>query len=165
MDEIKCISYADWISLISSVIQKGLACDELKQLKEVYPYSVGESYDGMIYNQIAKLEEYIIQESINTFQKRISLCMEEMDLEVVESAFTILRKHLNDGLFFLHIPNCPELVKEKLFEEIQKNVTAFTDSFLKYLRKIEYADSNLFIQDFVFLCKKRIRKINEITGV
>ena len=113
MGNVEYISYTDWISLISDVMAKGLACEEFNELKKVYPLSVGDSYDTMIYNQLAKLEEYMLKESVSSFQKQMTLCLEEMDLEIAEMAFLRFRRHYINCMFFLQIPDYSESVKVK----------------------------------------------------
>ena len=162
MDNVKYISYADWDALISKVMTKGLACNELEELKEVYPLLSGDSYDVMVYNQLAKLEEYMIKESVSSFQKQMGLCLSEMDLEIAEIAFSRLRRHYKNCMFFLQIPDYSESVKRKMLEEIRKNWISFIDSFFKYLKKIEYEDNSVFIQDYVYICKKKLQKIKNI---
>lgn len=162
MDNVKYISYADWIALISSVMTKGLACNELEELKEVYPHSAGEPYDVMVYNQLAKLEEYMLKESVSSFQKQIALCLDEMDLEIAEIAFSRFKRHYINCMFFLQIPDYSESVKSKMSGEIRKNMNSFIDSFMKYLKKIEYADNSVFIQDYVYICKKKLQKIKKM---
>lgn len=162
MDNVKYISYADWLSLISGVMTKGLACEEFSKLKEVYPYSAGDSYDMMIYNQLAKLEEYMLKESVGTFQKQMTLCLEEMDLEIAEVAFSRFRRHYINCMFFLQIPNYSESVKSKLSGEIIRNLKSFIESFTKYLKGIEYADNSVFMQDYVYICKKYLKKIKNM---
>lgn len=162
MDNVKYISYADWISLISGVMTKGLTCEELNKLKVVYPHSVGDSYDTMIYNQLAKLEEYMLKETISSFQKQMTLCLDEMDLEIAEMAFSKFRRHYINCMFFLQIPSYPESVKSKMLDEISKNINSFIESFLKYLKKIEYADNSVFMQDYVYICKKKLQKIKSM---
>lgn len=159
MDDVKYISYADWISLISGVMQNGLSCNELKELKKVCPHSVGEVYDVMVYNQLAKLEEYMLKEAVGSFQKQMAVCLNEMDLEIAEVAFLRFRKHYDNCMFFLQIPEYSESVKRKLAEEIRNNMNAFVDSFVKYLKKMECADNSEFIQDYVYVCKKKLQKI------
>lgn len=162
MDNVKYISYADWIALISGIITKGLASEELDELKKVYPHSVGESYDTMIYNQLAKLEEYMLKEAVRFFQKRMMLCLEEMDLEIAEKAFSQFRKHYINCMFFLQIPDYSESVKSMMSDEIIKNMNSFLESFEKYLKKIEYANNSVFIQDYVYISKKNLRKIKNM---
>lgn len=162
MDNVKYISYEDWIALISSVMAKGLACNELEELKEVYPHSAGDLYDVMVYNQLAKLEEYMLKESVSSFQKQMALCLDEMDLEIAEVAFSRFRRHYINCMFFLQIPDYSEFVKSKMSEEIRKNRNSFIDSFMKYLKKIEYADNSAFIQDYVYICKKKLKKIKNM---
>ncbi len=162
MDNVKYISYEDWISLISGVMTKGLACEELNELKEVYPYSFGNSYDMMIYNQLAKLEEYMLRESVGRLQKQMTLCLEEMDLEIAEVAFSRFRKHYINCMFFLQIPDYSKSVKSKISEEIIRNLKSFIESFIKYLKRIEYADNSVFIQDYVYICKKNLKKIKNM---
>lgn len=162
MDNVKYISYADWIALISSVMTKGLACNELEELQEVYPHSAGASYDVMVYNQLAKLEEYMLKESVSSFQKQMALCLDEMDIEIAEIAFSRFKRHYINCMFFLQIPDYSESVKSKMSEEIRKNMNSFIDSFMKYLKKIEYADNSVFIQDYVYICKKKLQKIKKM---
>lgn len=162
MDNVKYISYADWICLISGVMAKGLACEEFNVLKEAYPHSVNESYDMMIYNQLAKLEEYMLKESVGIFQKQMTLCLEEMDLEIAEVAFSRFRRHYINCMFFLRIPDYSESVKSKLSDEIIRNLKSFIESFTKYLKRIEYADNSVFIQDYVYICKKNLKKIKNM---
>lgn len=162
MENIQYISYADWLSLISGVITKGLVCEELDELKKVYPHSIGDSYDTMIYNQLAKLEEYMLKKSVSSFQKQMLLCLKEMDLEIVEIAFSRFRMHYINCMFFLQIPDYPESVKNKMYDEIIKNMNSFLESFEKSLKKIEYADNSVFIQDYVYICKKNLRRIKKM---
>jgi hypothetical protein len=162
MGNIDYISYSDWISLISAVIEKGLTCEEIDKLKRVYPHSVGDSYDTMIYNQLAKLEEYMLKEAVNSFQKRMTFCLKEMDLEIAEMAFVRFKKHFTNCMFFLQIPDYPESVKHKMSDEIHKNMDSFMESFLKYIKKIEYADSSSFIQDYVYISRKNLKKIKNM---
>ena len=162
MDNVKYIPYADWSSLISGVITKGLACEELNELKGVYPHSIGDLYDTMIYNQLAKLEEYMLKESAGSFQKQMTLCLEDMDLEIAEMAFSRFRKHYINCMFFLQIPDYSESVKSKMLDEIKRNLNSFIESFTKYLKKIEYADNSVFIQDYVYICKKNLKKIKNM---
>ena len=117
MDSVKYVSYSDWSSLISEIMKKGLACEELNKIQDVYPHSVGESYDAMIYNQLARLEQYMIRETVNIF---------------------------------------------KMSEEIIRNMQSFSGSFLKYLKKLEYEDNSTFIQDYVYVCKKNLKKIENM---
>ena len=162
MDSITYIPYADWISLINAVKSKGLACDELNVLRKVYPQISGMAYDSMICNQLAKLEEYMLKETIRIFQKQMNNCLEENDLEILNPAFTRLRKHIVNCLFFLQIPDYPESVKTEMGNEIKKNVDSFMNVFLKYLKKIEHAENNDFIQEYVYICRNRIKKIRKI---
>ncbi len=162
MGNVKYISYADWLSLISCVMTKGLACEELDKLKEAYPHSVGDSYDMMIFNQLAKLEEYMLKESVSIFQKQMTLCLEEMDLEIAKVAFSRFRRHYINCMFFLQIPDYSESVKSKILDEIIRNMKFFIESFTKYLKRIEYADNSVFIQDYVYICKKNLKKIKNM---
>lgn len=162
MGNMKGISYTEWISLISGVMTKGLTCDELNELKVVYPCFTGDSYDTMVYNQLAKLEEYMIRETIRSFQKQMTLCLDEMDLEIAEKAFSKFRKHYINCMFFLQIPEYPENVKNRMTDEIKKNISLFTEIFMKYLKKVEYADNSVFIQDYVYICKKKLQKIKSM---
>lgn len=162
MDNVKYISYSYWISLISSVMIKGLACEELNELKVTYPHSVGNSYDTMIYNQLAKLEEYMLKETVGCFQKQMTLCLEERDLEIAEMAFSRFRKHYKNCMFFLQIPDYLESVKSKMSSEIIRNLNSFIELFTKYLKKIECADNSIFIQDYVYICKKNLKKIKSM---
>ncbi len=162
MDNVKYISYSDWISLISDVMTKGLACEELGKLKEVYPYSAGESYDIMIYNQLAKLEKYMLKESVGSFQKQMTSCLEEVDLEIAERAFARLKRHYINCMFFLQIPDYSESVKSKMSDEIIRNMQSFIESFVRYLKRIEYIDNSVFIQDYVYICKKNLKKIENM---
>lgn len=162
MGNVEYISYANWISLISDVMAKGLVCEELNELKKVYPLSVGNLYDTMIYNQLAKLEEYMLKESVSSFQKQMTLCLEEMDLEIAEMAFLRFRRHYINCMFFLQIPDYSESVKSKMSDEIIRNLNSFIESFTKYLKKIEYADNSSFIQDYVYIGKKSLKKIKNM---
>lgn len=159
MDDVKYISYADWISLISGVMKKGLSCNELEELKKACPHSMGEAYDVMVYNHLAKLEEYMLKEAVKSFQKQMAVCLGEMDLEIAEVAFSRFRKHYDNCMFFLRIQDYPESVKSKLSEEIRNNMNDFVDSFVKYLKKMECVDNSKFIQDYVYVCKKKLQKI------
>ena len=162
MNNVKYISYFDWALLISGVMAKGLVCEELSKLKEVYPYSTGKAYDMMIYNQLAKLEEYMLRESVSKFQKQMTLCLQENDLQIAEMAFARLRRHYGNCMFFLQIPDYSETIKGKMAEEIIKNMQSFIEAFRRYLRKIEYSDNSTFIQDFVYICKKNLKKIRNM---
>lgn len=162
MDIVEYISYADWVSLITDVMTKGLMCDELNELKVVYPHSAGDSYNTMIYNQLVKLEEYMLRESVGSFQKQMILCLNEMDLEIAEMAFSKFRRHYINCMFFLQIPDYPESVKSKMSDEIRKNMNSFIESFMKHLKKIEYADNSVFIQDYIYICKKKLHKIKSM---
>lgn len=162
MESVNYISYSEWISLISNVTVKGFACEEFCKLKGVYPHAVGESYDTMIYNQLAKLEQSVLKETIRVFQKQMTICLNEVDLEIAENAFTKLKKHYRDCMFFLQIPDYSESVKSKMSDEVVRNMQSFLDAFIKYLKKIEYADNSVFIQDYVYVCKRNIRKIKNM---
>lgn len=162
MGNIEYISYSEWISLIASVRKKGLACEEINVLSRVYPHSVGEAYDSLIYNQLAKLEEYMIKEALNVFQKRMSMSLEEMDIEIAEMAFVRLKKHFMKCMFFLQIPDYPESVKRNMSDEIKKNMDSFLESFSKYIKAIEYEGNSSFIQEYVYISKKNLRKIKNM---
>lgn len=148
--------------MINAVKSKGLACDELSVLKKVYPQVSGTAYDSMICNQLAKLEEYMLKETIRIFQKQMNHCLEENDLEIVKTAFAKLRKHIMNCLFFLQIPDYPESVKIQMGNEIKRNMDSFMNIFSKHLKKIEYAENNDFIQEYVYICRNRIKKIRKI---
>ena len=162
MDNVKYVSYSDWSLLISEIMKKGLACEELNKIQDVYPHSVGESYDAVIYNQLARLEQYMIRETVNIFQKQMKACIDEIDLEMAEVAFIRLKKHYMRCMFFLQIPDYPESVKNKMSKEIIRNMQSFSGSFLKYLKKLEYEDNSTFIQDYVYVCKKNLKKIENM---
>lgn len=162
MNSIKYISYADWLELVARVKEGGLACQEFDELASVYPNSVGDSYSVLIYNQLAKMEEYILKETLSIFEKQISVCLSEIDLETMELAFSRLRKHYRKCMFFLCIPDYPIQVKDKMAEEIKKSVSLFADSFLKYLKKIEGDDNSAFIQDFVYVSRKKMNQIKKM---
>lgn len=161
MDNVKYISYSDWSALISEVMEKGLSCDALNELRAVYPRSVGEAYDTMLYNRLAKLEQFMIEESVGIFQKQMTACLDEADLEIAENAFVKLKKHYVDCLFFQQIPDYPETVKRKMSDEIIRNMQLFRESFLTYLKKLEYTDNSAFIQDYVYICKRNMKKIKK----
>lgn len=166
MEDIKYVSYPEWTSLVSAVMLKGLSCEEINTLRKVYPQVSGSAYDSMIYNQLAKLEEYIIKESVRILQKQMNVCLEENDLQILESSFSKFRKHILNCMFFLQVPYYPDSVKNKLSNEIKKNMDALMDSFSRHLKKVEYADSNSFIQEYVYVCRKKILKIKKcIRGV
>ena len=162
MDNVKYISYSEWIALISDVMSKGMTCEEFSELKEVYPYAVGESYDTMIYNQLAKLEQFMLKEAVRIFQKQMAACLNEFDLEIAENAFTKLIKNYKNCMFFLQIPDYAESVKSKMSYEIIRNMQSFVELFFKYLKKIEYADNSVFIQDYVYICKRNLKKIKNM---
>ena len=90
------------------------------------------------------------------------LCLEEMDLEIAEMAFSLFRKHYINCMFFLQIPDYSGSVKNKMSDEIIENMNSFLESFEKYLKKIEYADNSVFIQDYVYISKKNLRKIKNM---
>ena len=92
----------------------------------------------------------------------MTLCFEEMDLEIAEMAFSRFRKHYINCMFFLQIPDYSESVKRKMSDEIIKNMNSFLESFEKYLKKIEYTDNSVFIQDYVYISKKNLRKIKNM---
>lgn len=162
MDNITYVSYSEWISLISDVTIKGLACEELSKLKVVYPHAVGESYDNIIYNQLAKLEQFMLKETIRIFQKQMSTCLSEIDLEMAENAFVKIKKHYKDCMFFLQIPDYSESVKRKMSDEIIRNMQAFSESYIKYIKKIEFEDNSTFIQDYVYVCKRNLKIIKNM---
>ena len=92
----------------------------------------------------------------------MTLCLDEMDLEIAETAFSKLRRHYINCMFFLQIPEYPESVKNKMSDEIKKNMGFFIEAFMKYLKKIEYADNSVFIQDYVYICKKKLQRIKSM---
>ena len=122
----------------------------------------GESYDIMIYNQLAKLEKYMLKESVGSFQKQMTSCLEEVDLEIAERAFARLKRHYINCMFFLQIPDYSESVKSKMSDEIIRNMQSFIESFVRYLKRIEYIDNSVFIQDYVYICKKNLKKIENM---
>ena len=162
MSEIAYISYSEWTDLISAVIRKGLSCNELEIIKTVYPNAVGDAYDPMIYNQVARLEEYLIKASVDIFQKQMNMCFEENDIEMAEIAFSKLKRHLLNSMFFMQIPYYTESVKVGITGEIKKNLYLFFDAFSSYLKKLELADNSAFVQDYIYICRKRMRTIKRM---
>ncbi len=162
MDEIKNISYEDWLSLISKVMTKGMASKELDEIKVVYPKTAGSSHESMICNQLAKLEEFMVKETINSFQKKMILCGEEMDSEIADIACRKLKKHYDDCMFFMQNPSYPESVKKKIHSEVKRIVTSYIDMFFEDLKKLEYANNSAFVRDYIYICKKKLNRIKKM---
>lgn len=156
MEESRYVSYADWIALIAVILEKGMTCQEFEQIKQVYPQTAGESHISMVYNELGRLEECLLMHSFSKFQNTINRCLEEMDLEIAEFAMRNLRRNLKDCLFFNDIPEFPESIKNKMTQEVKKNIEAFQEKYQKYLKKLAYSDSSVFVQDLIYMCKKRI---------
>ena len=68
------------------------------------------------------------------------------------------------SIYFLQIPEYPESVRKDLREAINNNISLYIDAISKYIRKLEYYDNGLFVQDVVYICRKKIIKAN-ILGV
>ena len=156
MEAVQYISYALWTELITKIRENGAGCREFDQIKHAYPQTAGEAYIPMIYNDLGKLEEYLLTNSFRRFEKMIGRCLEEADIEIAEAAIRNLKRNLSDCLFFNWIPEYPEDVKRKMTEEVKKNVESFRQEYLKYIKRLEYSDSSDFIQDLAYMCKKKI---------
>lgn len=164
MNNITSVPYEKWLELISIVVKEGISSKAFGELQVVYPVSAGDSYDAMIYNQLAKLEEALLKDAFHRFEKDLNLCMAEMDLEILEKAVIKYKRHIISSIFFLQIPEYPESVRKDLREAINNNISLYIDAISKYIRKLEYYDNGLFVQDVVYICRKKIIKAN-ILGV
>lgn len=158
MDKLTSVSYEKWLELISIVAKEGMASKAFGELQVVYPLSAGDSYDAMIYNQLAKLEEALLKDAFQQFEKNFNLCMEEMDIEILEKAVTKYKRQLQSSMFFLQIPEYPESVRKNLRETIKNIISIYIEAISKYIRKIEYYDNGAFVQDVVYICRKKIIK-------
>lgn len=156
MGDIKYVSYAEWIALIAAIQKKGMNAREFEQIKHTYPLVSGEAYTPLIYNELGKLEQYLLNSSFAKFQKAIGRCLEEMDLEIAESAMRNLKKNLAECLFFDGIEQYPPSVRARMAQEIQRIVESFWQEYLKYIKRLEYADGGSFVQDLAYMCKKKI---------
>lgn len=155
MEETQYISYGEWISLITAIREKGLKCKEFQSIKSVYPQVTGEVYIPMIYNELGKLEKYMLTYSFSKFLEAINRCLEEMDIEIAETGIRNLKKNFKECMFFRVIPEYPESIKKAMAHEIQKKMESFRQEFLKYLKKLAYSDNSNFVQDLIFICKRR----------
>lgn len=153
--KISDISYGEWLSLVNGTRNKGQVCNEFELLQKCYPKRAGSSCEQMIHNELAKLQTVLLKKAINKYQKAIILCLEESDLEIVEIAFRNLKKSIYCCLFFTRIEEYPDSIKENLKKQIQKNILAFQVEFELFLNQLALEDNSHFVQDLVYICKKR----------
>ena len=118
----------------------------------------------MVYNKLAKLEEVLLKEAFCQFEKELNLCITEMDLEILEKAVITYKRRMKSSMFFLQIPEYPESVRENLKNAINENVCIYLDAISKYMRKLEFCDNDIFVQDVVYICRKKLIKA-ELLGV
>lgn len=156
MNETQYVSYAEWVALIAAIQKKGITCQEFERIRTVYPQAAGEAYTPVIYKELGKLEEYLLDDSFLQFQRTVSNSLEERDIELAESAIRSLKKNLKACLFFNQIPEYAESIKSGMTLEVQKNMEAFRQEYLKYLRRLEYSDNSGFVQDLIYRCRKKM---------
>lgn len=158
MEGTQYIAYAEWVALAGAVREKGMKSREFERIQCVYPQAAGAAYVPMVYNELARLEEHLLRHSFRRFQREINRCLEEADLEIAEAAISNLKKCVHACLFFDRIPEYPESVKSGMGQEVRRHTEAFRQECLQYMRRLERADSSIFIQDLVYMCRKRMAK-------
>lgn len=158
MEGTQYIPYAEWVALAGAVREKGMRSREFERMQCVYPQAVGPAYIPMVYNELARMEEYLLGRSFQRFQREINRCLDEADLEIAESAIGNLKRGIRACLFFNRIPEYPETVKSGMEQEIRQHTEAFRQECLTYMRRLERCDSSDFVQDLVYMCRKRMAK-------
>lgn len=158
MKNTTSIPYEKWLDLISKAEKEGMSSKAFSDLQEVYPLSAGNAYDAMVYNKLAKLEEALLKEAFCQFEKKLNLCITEMDLEILEKAVITYKRRMKSSMFFLQIPEYPESVRDNLKNAINENVRVYIDAISKYMRKLELYDNDIFVQDVVYVCRRKLIK-------
>lgn len=164
MKNTTSVSYEKWLDLISKAEKEGISSKAFSDLQEVYPLSAGNAYDAMVYNKLAKLEEALLKEAFCQFEKELNLCITEMDLEILEKAVVTYKKRMKSSIFFLQIPEYPESVRDDLKNAINEKVCIYIDAISKYMRQLEFCNNDIFVQDVVYICRKKLIKA-DLLGV
>lgn len=158
MEGTQYIPYAEWVALAGAVREKGMRSREFERMRCVYPQAAGPAYDPLVYNELARLEEHLLRRSFHRFRQEINRCLDEADIEIAESAIGNLKRCIRACLFFSRIPEYPETVKSGMEQEIRRHTEAFRKECLGYMRRLERSDSSDFVQDLVYMCRKRMAK-------
>lgn len=148
------ISYADWAALVAKTRADGVGSEAFAALKNAYPQTAGEAYVPMVQKELARLETCLLKRAFDRFQKEINLCLEEADIEGAEAAIRNLKKNLRACLFYNGILEYPQTIRESMNAEIRKNVRAFWQEYLRFLRKLSYTDGSAFVEELLYRCRK-----------
>lgn len=154
MQEIKEVSYSEWLALVNEVKENGPNCAEFLLLQQCYPHRSGDSYEQMVQKELAKMETVYIQNAVRDFQRSIARSLDEGDLEIARSAIRSLRKNARGSVFFLNNEKYPDTICKNMISEIKRNCQLFQKDFKCFLRRLEQENNSCFIQDFIYLCRK-----------
>lgn len=154
MQEVREVSYTEWLTLVKGVKEKGQNSNEFFELQNCYPHRSGDSYKQMLQCELAKLETVLIEKAIRNFERSIARSMNENDLEIAQNAICSLKKNVRGSMFFLSNGNYSEDIRINLLSELKKNLLLFQAEITRFLRKLELDNSSHFVQDLVYLCRK-----------
>lgn len=164
MEGTQYISYAQWEALVDAVREKGIRSREFEQIQAVYPQMGGDACVPLVRGQLQKLEEHLLRQGFRLFQRDINRCLEEADLESAQAAINNLKRHVQACLFFRGIPEYPESVKDGMEREIRRCTEEFCQEFLQYMGRLERENDSGFVQELVYICRKRMAKWRRQAG-
>ena len=74
------VPYADWLKYIRTAVDKGRNCEEFVLLQRSTPVLPGTGYEAYLADEIGKLEERLIRDAVDAFQKSLNKSFEEADI-------------------------------------------------------------------------------------
>lgn len=160
--EKKCIAYSQWLDYIRVIKDDGIACKELDKIACSYPQVDLCNYQDIVYNELAKMEVILLRNVIENFQKSVNICLSENDLEYLSQGVKRFKRDVQKCFFFNAIDEFPGNMREKLATQMVESLHGFSKVFSAFVKNIEENESDLFISDFVYICKKaRLKKFIE----
>lgn len=152
--ETKEISYSQWLTLIKEVKEQGIYSEVFQDFRVSVPKIDMKEYQGFIHNELAKLEEIILSQTISKFQKNVNICMEENDLEVFHKGLVRLKKDILNCFFFCEISIFPIEIRAKVGKQMVDILMKFIKDFQKYIKRMEENESDIFCSEICYMYKK-----------
>lgn len=159
------VPYADWLKYIRTAVDKGRNCEEFVLLQRSTPVLPGTGYEAYLADEIGKLEERLIRDAVDAFQKSLNKSFEEADIYLFEKGIRAFKKCIAESVFFVGMDGISATVKESMLKSINTNYLRFVEEIGKYIKKITYYQSHAFLNELEYLFKKAGLKkyIQELT--
>ena len=153
MQETEGVLYSNWLELVNEAKNEGLKSESLKKLANCHPNTEQKIKDERIYNELVKLENVLVQVTIERFQKKVNASLEENDVEFLQIGLRELKQNIKKCFFFMEVMEYPQLIRKDLCEKITDIVLVFWKEFMEFVNQMGRNSNDVFAEDFVYLCK------------